>query len=205
MEHFVYCNTLYFSFTTVSTGTLPHTCIFPQSSVAFMMLPVTEVFTAWPPSEASETNSHLSQWLIKFCELHQRCYVLLCAPMFGVDEQKVLSALQQQYLDQNIHFLPAHSSSECVDCMINIARVTCKPLCLMIHERFQAVQEQFTSEDSVFNIVNHIGIGQHETHVLLDGCNSVSVIAQATVDDLLDCSLDSSTAKQVQRFFHSKE
>lgn len=193
------------SFTVVSTGTLPHTCIFPQSSVAFMMVPVTEVFTAWPPSEASETNSQLAQWLARFCELHQRCYVLLCAPMFGIDEQKVLSALQQQHLNTNINFLPAHSSSECVDCMINIARVTCKPLCSMIRERFQAVQEQLISEDMVFNIVSHIGIGQHETHVLLDGCSSVSAIAQATVDDLLDCSLDTFTAKQVQRLFHAKQ
>ena len=170
-----------------------------------MMVPVTEVFTAWPPSETSETNSQLSQWLARFCELHQRCYVLLCAPMFGVDEQKVLSALQQQHLKQNINFLPAHSSSECVDCMINIARVTCKPLCSMIRERFQAVQEQLISEDTISNIVSQIDIGQHETLVLLDGCSTVSAIALATVDDLLDCSLDTSTAKQVQRFFHSKQ
>ena len=60
------------SFVSVSTGTLTHTCIFPQSSVAFMVIPVAEALTQCPPKEISEIEKLLAQALSKFSELHQR-------------------------------------------------------------------------------------------------------------------------------------
>ena len=39
--------------------------------------------------------------------------------------------------------------------------------------------------------------------VLHQGCHSLSNIAQASIQQLMDCSLDQETAKKVYNFFHS--
>ena len=190
----------------VSTGTLPHTCIFPQSSAAFMMLPISEALTEWPPKDHCTIAPTLAQRLSKFSELHHKCYVLLCAPMLGANEQKVLSALQQKYMCTDLNFLPAHNSKECVECMLSIVKVTCKPVSSVIRQRMQHVQDQLLSEEAVLSTIQLCGINRHASTVLLDGCGSLSRLAQASSNtaQLMECSLDSDTAQHVHRYFNSK-
>ncbi|XP_019630094.1 PREDICTED: uncharacterized protein LOC109474261 [Branchiostoma belcheri] len=45
--------------TRVSDTTLRHTCIFPQSGVAFMIIPLNESLTEWPPGGDSVLDSSL--------------------------------------------------------------------------------------------------------------------------------------------------
>ena len=40
--------------------------------------------------------------------------------------------------------------------------------------------------------------------VLQQGCQTLSKIAEATVQELMDCSLDQETAKKVNNFFQKK-
>lgn len=192
------------SFVSVSAGTLTHTCIFPQSSVAFMVIPVAEALTQCPPKEISEIEKQLSQTLTKFSELHQRCYVLLCAPLLGKSEQQLLMLLQQRFLSRNLHFLPVHNANECTECMISIARVMCKPLCTVIQERMGNVQEQFLKEEKLLDVIQQIGAGEHESLLLLDGCGSLSNIAKSSVCDLLECGLDTPSAQKLYAALHSQ-
>lgn len=187
----------------VSRGTFLHTCIFPQSSIAFMVIPTSEVLTNWPPVEPCQIDQQLVQNLTKFSKLHYKSYVLLCAPLLGTSEQKVISALQQRFLTHSLHFLPVHNATECVECMTSIAKVTCKPLSSVIRERMDRVQEQLLSEETVLSIISQCGLSKHESLFLLDGCSSLACIARASLDDLMECSLDHATAEGVQRFLHS--
>ena len=189
----------------VSTGTLPHTCIFPQSSTAFLMLSISEALTQWPPDDHCQIDPNLVNRLSKFSELHHRHYVLLCAPMLGSNEQKVVSALQQKYMFHDLGFLPVHNSNECVECMSSIAKVACKSVSLAIRERIEQVQEQLISEEAILSIIQLTGVSRHVSTVLLDGCGSLAGIAHASrsSERLLDCSLDTGTVQSVQRFFMS--
>ena len=127
--------------------------------------------------------------------------------MLGSNEQKVLSALQQKYLSANLHFLPAHNSNECIECMLSIAKVACKPVSSVIRQRMERVQEQLLSEEAVLSVIQLSGVNRHASTVLLDGCGSLARVAQhasSGTAQLLEYSLDSSTAHHVHNFFKSR-
>ena len=189
---------------TVSPGTLANTCIFPQSSVVFMTVAVSDVLTTWPPTETCQIDPAFAQRLLQFSKLHHKCYVLLCAPMLGSNEQKVLSALQEYFLSSDLHFLPVHNASECVENMVTIAKVMCKPLSSVILERLERVQQQLVSDEAVVKIVEEIGLKEFETLLLVDGCGRLASIAQLSAEDLAELSLDGPAIQKVLTFLHSK-
>lgn len=62
--------------------------------------------------------------LDKMCAMsHYQLYVMLQATILGTQELSVLTALQHQYLFEGIHIIPVHNMSECVESMLNIAKV----------------------------------------------------------------------------------
>ena len=125
--------------------------------------------------------------------------------MLGSNEQKVLSALQQKYMCADLHFLPAHNSNECVECMLSIVKVMCKNVSTVIRQRMEHVQEQLLSEEAVLSTIQLSGVNRHDSTVLLDGCGSLARVAQASSNtaQLMEYSLDSSTAQHVHRYFNS--
>ena len=186
----------------VSTGTLPHSCIFPQSCVAFLVVPVSDVFTDWPPTERSQPSAILLKRLSKFCETHQKCFAIVCAPMFGSWEQRALSVLQQRFLLQHLQVMPAHNSSECVECMITIAQVASKPTCVVMRDRLQGVRDLLLSEEYTLSVVQQAGFSGSDSMLLLDGIGSVAGIARASAATLQECSLDGEVIKKVYSVFH---
>ena len=166
-----------------------------------MMVPISEALTEWPPKDHCRVDHTLAHRLSKFSELHHKCYVLLVAPMLGANEQKVISALQQRYMSASLHFLPAHNSNECAECMLSIVKVTCKEVSHVIRERLEQVQQQLLSEDAIFSIIQQVDVSRHEGSVLMDGCGSLATIAQASTHQLMECSLDSNAVNRVQNFF----
>ena len=189
---------------TVSTGTLPHTCIFPLSSAAFMILPVTEALTAWPPQEHTSIRPQVDQRVTKFSQLHHKCYVILTASMFAKDEKKALSIVQQKYIvKHSLGFLLAHNSTECADCMSSIVKVTSKGTSAVIRERMKQVHKKLLSQGTTLRVIKGCGVSRHAATVLLDGCGSLAGLARDSTDTvkLTDCSLDSDTAHQVKEFF----
>ena len=189
----------------VSTGTLPHTCLFPQSSVAFMVVPVNETLSSWPPKDHPELQKDLLKNFTEFSKLKHNCFVLLCSAVFGKDEQQVLSLLQQRYFSDRLNFLPVHNSKECIECMISIAKVSCKPLSDIIRERFERVQQQFLSEETVTAILCAMGIEESKCGLLLDGCQGLSGMAKATQRDLQDYNIDPVVANSVWNLLHRKD
>ena len=190
----------------VSTGTLPHTCLFPQSSVAFMVLPANETLSSWPPNnDRPEIHKDLLKNFAEFIKLKHNCFVLLCSAVFGKDEQRVLSLLQQRYFSNQLNFLPVHNSKECIECMVSIAKVSCKPLSDIIRERFERVQQQFLSEETVTTILCAMGIEETKCGLLLDGCQGLSGMAKATQRDLQDYNIDAVVANSVWNLLHGKD
>lgn len=185
----------------VSSGTLHHTCLFPQSSAAFMIVPVNDVFEKWPPEPPYQIHSKLVSNLERFVAMHHKCYVLLCAPMFFSSEQMALTALQHNYLASSLRFLPVHNSTECIETMLSITKIS-KPLSCTIRERLCKLQEQLITEDAILNVIQQLGIGRHESLVLIDGCGTISCISRAPLNVMLDCSLDSVASEYLQNFFH---
>lgn len=211
-QHFAGSQTLLFTvsrvhvnYLTVSTGTLPHTCLFPQSSVAFMIVPTTEALTLWPPNDHPQLHKELLKNFTEFSKLKHNCFVLLCSAVYGADEQRVLSLLQQHYFSDRLNFLPVHNSKECFECMISIVKVSCKPLSDIIRERFERVQQQFFSEENVEAVVREIGVEGAKCGLLLDGCGGLSGMAKASQRDLQDYNIDASVAKSVWNLLHGKD
>ncbi len=169
-----------------------------------MAVTVNDALTDWPPTEACQIDPAFDQRLLQFSKLHHKCYVLLCTPMLGINEQKVLSALQDHFLSCGLHFLPVHNASECVESMVTIAKVLCKPLSLVILERLERVQHQLVSEEKVVGIVEKIGLKEFETFLLMDGCGRLASIAQLSMEELMDLSLDGPAAQKVLEFLHKK-
>ena len=188
----------------MSTGTLPHTCLFPQSSVAFMVVPVSETLSSWPPNDRPQLRENLLKNLTEFCKLKHKCFVLLCSAVYGTNEQKVLSLLQEQFFSEPLSFLPVHNSKECTECMISIAKVSCKPLSDVIRERFERVQQQFFTEESITAIVNGMGIEQAKCGLVLDGCQGLSGLAKASQRDLQDFNVEPLVANSVWNLLHGK-
>ncbi|KAL5489050.1 hypothetical protein EMCRGX_G018096 [Ephydatia muelleri] len=186
----------------VSSGTWHHTCLFPQSSAAFMIIPVNDVLEKWPPEPPYRIDSELLANLERFSALHHKCYVLLCAPMYLSNEQTALMVLQQNYIVSSLRFLPVHNSTECIETMLTITKVTSKPLSSTVRERLLKLHEQLISEEVIRNVVEQLGIGMHESLVLMDGCGTLSCISRAPLSVMLDCSLDSATSEHLQNFFH---
>ena len=103
-------------------------------------------------------------------------------------------------------FLVAHNSSECVECMSSIVKVTSKAMASVICERIERVHRRLLSEEAVLATTQLCGVNRHAGTVLLDGCGSLAGVAKASSDtaQLMECSLDSNTAKVVKRYFSSE-
>lgn len=187
---------------TVSSGTLPHTCLYPQSSIAFMILPTSSILTSWPPTDQSKILPQLSSNIEKFSKLHHRCYILVSSPLIGSHEQAAIGLLQENFLTANVQFLPMHNSNECVTCMQNVAKLTCKPLSTLVQKRMADLESQLESEDSIMSILRGCGLKERECVMVLDGCGGLSGLAQATEGELMDLNLDQGTIRSIMNLIH---
>ncbi|CAH3017399.1 unnamed protein product [Porites evermanni] len=173
--------------------------IFPLSSVAFMVISLDH---ALKENEGQTVvSADIVERVQRLNQVHQRAYVILMAALMGSKEMQNLTALQSRFLGTKANFIPAHSAKECVDFMVTIAKVTCKPMAGLIQERMKRLQESTVSDNVILHALGNIGLGNHECLVLQDGLKTVSRVSQATEEELIDCSLDHQTAQKVINFF----
>lgn len=189
-------------FSVVSSGTLPHTCLYPQSCVAFMILPTSSILTSWPPTDQSKLRPQLLANLENFCKLHHRCYVLVTAPLIGSHEQATINLLQESFLMANMQFLPMHNSKECVTCMQSIAKLTSKPVSALVQSRMVDLESQVASEEGVMAVLSGCGLSPRECVMLMDGCGGLSGLAQASEEELVDLNLDRATIRKFLNLLH---
>ena len=182
---------------------LPHTCLYPQSSVAFMLLPTTSVLTNWPPTEQSKILPQIAEHLDKFSRLHHKCYVLVTSPLIGANEQAVIGLLQEKFLSANMQFLPMHNARECVSSMQNIAKLVSRPLVALVQKRIGVMEANLQSEETVMCILKELGFDERESLMVMDGCGGLSGLARATEGELLDLNLNRGTVRKVMKLFHS--
>ncbi|XP_068749810.1 protein SPO16 homolog [Montipora capricornis] len=173
--------------------------IFPLSSVAFMIIELDKVLNS--DQGESSVNPYIFDRIQRLNQLHRRAYVFLFAPQMEPKEMHALAALQRRFLGAKARFLPVHNVKACVDCMITLAKATCKPMTESIQERVKALQDSSVSDSIVLRIFASIGLSSHECLVLQHGLKTISRVSQATEEELMDCSLDHETAQKVINFF----
>lgn len=170
--------------------------MFPLSSVVFAIEPLAEAVTEGPPSEKCQLDSQLLQrWpntqtvnntsillhrISKLATMCQKQYVLLVAAVLGTQELAILSALQKHFLNDGIQFIPVHNINECVQSMINIAKVllqslrcdifsiilnylkvACHPLKDIVTERFHRAIQGVLSENAVLSALHQMHLSPH--------------------------------------------
>ena len=116
----------------------------------------------------------------------------------------MVSLLQETFLKEDLQFIPLHNSNECLSCMLNITKVTCKPLSEVISQRMAMLKKELESEDSILGILGRLGLSESESMMVLDGCGGLSGLARATYEDVVDLNIDSRTLEKVMSLLHSK-
>ncbi|XP_028396946.1 uncharacterized protein C1orf146-like [Dendronephthya gigantea] len=111
----------------------------------------------------------------------------------------------ERFFTFSLTYYPAHNFKECVSFMLNIAKVTSKPTSTLLKTRLGNLASSSSSEEVVLNILSAIGLNCHDCFVLHQGCQSLSNVARASIEQLMDCSLDQETARKVYNFFHNNE
>ncbi|KAJ7365672.1 hypothetical protein OS493_002385 [Desmophyllum pertusum] len=133
--------------------------IFPLSSVAFMVVPLDQVLKE--SQGQILMNQDIIERIQRLNQLHRRAYVILVAALMGPEEMQALTALQNRFLGTKSRFIPAHNAKECVDCMVTIAKVTCKPMAGVIQERMKKLQASTVSDNVVLCVLANIGLSNH--------------------------------------------
>ncbi|XP_070537187.1 protein SPO16 homolog [Ptychodera flava] len=145
-----------------SDNTIKHTCIFPLSSIAFIIVPVNEATTVWPLKSPWKLDPALIERIERFVSVHCNGYLIVTASLFGQHEMTVFSSLQDRFLKTKLRLLPAHNASDCVQCMLTIAKATCKPASAIIKERMNVALANQLSEVAVIHILSMLGLNQHD-------------------------------------------
>lgn len=95
-----------------------------------------------------------------------------------------------------------HNSRECMSCMLNIAKVTCRPLSDLIRKRMAALEAQLVSEESILFVLREFGLSEQESFMVLDGCGGLAGLARASAEELRDLNLTQETVKSVMCLLH---
>lgn len=171
-----------------------------------MVLPAAEVLVKCSPSRKPQIRPEVEANLKTFSELRHKCYVFLCAPLIGTSEQNILSLLQDNYLNSNLQFLPAHNSKECTESMFSVSKVMCKPLSTVIRERFERLRDQVTSEENIIGVLSELGVDERKSVFLLDGCGGLAGVARAAKNgELVDYNLDSFLVAYIEKILNASE
>ncbi|XP_060552727.1 protein SPO16 homolog [Ruditapes philippinarum] len=185
----------------VSNGVIPGSVVFPLSSVAFLIVPVSRATTLDP-----ENNIQLSQELIErvdnFLKVHKNCYMLCQAPLHGQNEKQVFAMIQRMYLNTRLNMIPVHNAMEGVKTMFTIAKGLCKPVSDILNERLEQVVKEQKKSDFMTAALKQLGLTNHECQVIEDSLGSLRNLATASREDLLNCSLDSNTVDKLLQFFN---
>ncbi|EDO42955.1 predicted protein [Nematostella vectensis] len=77
----------------------------------------------------------------------------------NVDQEVV-----HRFLGEKLGFLLACSPKECAESMLNIAKITCKPLNCVVKERLQKLKSATVSDGVILDILSNLGLNSH--HIL---------------------------------------
>ncbi|XP_052806512.1 protein SPO16 homolog [Mya arenaria] len=187
---------------TVSDSTVPGSVIFPLSCVAFLPIPLANVTCTDPKTNNTTLTQELHDRLDRFLQVHRKCYSLCLAPLHGSPEKHAFALIQKEYLDSRLEMLKVHNNAEAVKCMVTIAKSLCKPTGDLLSERLNAVINDQLGVSHITTALRQLGLNVHECQVVEDRLGNMKRVAMATRDELLDCSLDSTTVDRLYTFFH---
>ncbi|KAI0233072.1 hypothetical protein LSAT2_016677 [Lamellibrachia satsuma] len=188
-----------------SDTTLEHSCIFPLSGVAFLVLPLADIAVNWLPGHPVTIDTHIINTIQKFLSVHRDCYIVGVSASHGEGEIAVFSAIQSKFIGSKLQLLPAHNAQESVEAMLTVAKVKCKSVEGVLRGRLEVLQRSHTPHGVLLHALSTTGLTSHECHVLEQGLGSLSCIASSDRGHLLDCSLDSQAANKIQTFFEKNK
>uniref|UniRef100_A0A0L8GZE0 Uncharacterized protein n=1 Tax=Octopus bimaculoides TaxID=37653 RepID=A0A0L8GZE0_OCTBM len=202
-----------------SSTVIKDSCIFPSSSVAFLI--VDDVFnsrrqTCLPQSTRlastneqgehndSDRSTELLNRMEKFSRLHQRCFVILRYSVFDSFATESLQNIQLKFLESRLQVIPVlnDNGQSVVEAMLNIAKVMCKPVSEVLKERLESIQASFKSSVTLMHeTLKMLDLSPEEINLVQDGIGSLKKLILATEQDLLDCGLSREVVVRIQRFF----
>ncbi|XP_032240372.2 uncharacterized protein LOC5514804 isoform X1 [Nematostella vectensis] len=177
--------------------------IFPLSSVAFFLLRLDEI-TAQIDGK-SNVDQEVVHRIKKLRQIHRHCYVFAMNPSMSKREYHIILELQNRFLEEKLGFLLACSPKECAESMLNIAKITCKPLNCVVKERLQKLKSATVSDGVILDILSNLGLNSHQCFVLQQGCKSIANIATACEEDIIGCTLDQNIAQRIKHFFEKNK
>ncbi|CAO2639036.1 Protein SPO16 homolog [Lemmus lemmus] len=89
--------------------------VFSLSGVAFLLIDAKECIS---------TEEIFLTRIEKFINIHQNSFLVLFAPLHGLEEWNLMFRIHQRFLGSNLRVLPVHNTVNAVDLMCTIAKVS---------------------------------------------------------------------------------
>ncbi|XP_030646929.1 protein SPO16 homolog [Chanos chanos] len=124
----------------------PEALIFCPSGTAFMVI---------TPQEFPETleNVKLFEKIEKFVKVHQNCFILLPAQVYGQKEWDIVAVIQNRFFGSNLGILPVHKNADMVKGMLTIAKVTSKPYADSVRDRISLVRAHLIKHSPAWDML----------------------------------------------------
>ncbi|XP_033099618.1 uncharacterized protein C1orf146-like [Anneissia japonica] len=187
-----------------SESTPQDSCIFPLSTVTFLVVKAEDVTTSksTPSDEQIKLSPYMIERLWNLQSGHQNCFLILSAALHEQRELSIFAAIQQSVSGSNMKILPSHNDSETAKIMAMIAKAKEKSTSAILKQRLDTVAWKQVNEEMILNSLAAIGLTDHQCFVLQQGCGSLANIVNASKEELLECtSLATETADRIIKFF----
>ncbi|XP_076305739.1 uncharacterized protein LOC143222722 isoform X2 [Tachypleus tridentatus] len=187
-----------------SKSILSEICIFPKSSVAFMVSNFSDITLKSKAEASQDITYNLNEEFINrvehFQNIHRNAYVVLINSVWKAAEVTIVFQLQKNFLHKKCNILLAVNEDECAKHILTIVKVSCLPINKIVQDKIRAILESSLTEETILQLVRSMGLSEYESTLALDGCKNISGIASADISRLLDCSLEASSAKVITDF-----
>ncbi|XP_057293955.1 uncharacterized protein LOC130622514 [Hydractinia symbiolongicarpus] len=187
--------------TSMADGTIKHSIIFPKSSKAFLVQPLCELSNVWPPTGKYFLDQKSLERIDGFLRIHRNAYVLFTASEISSDEALILDATQKHFIKHHVTFLPiTGGASQCVEIIMDIIHSEVDASNML--SDMKKLCDGELDESMICNIIEkNLEVSSHDAMVLHDGCKTIQNIANAELDQLMECSLSVKVSKNVIAFF----
>ncbi|XP_071943503.1 protein SPO16 homolog [Antedon mediterranea] len=192
----------------LSESTPKDTCIFPLSTVTFLLIRADDASTITQQPNSGQQVDLLLQMIGRLKQLqsgHQNCYLILSSALHEQRELSIMFALQNSVFASKMKILPSHSDSETAKIMAMIAKAKGKHASGIFKQRLDTLATRHVDDAMILRSLSAIGLTDHQCFVLQQGCGSLLNIVNATKQQLLDhTSLASETAEKIVNFFSAE-
>jgi len=185
----------------LADGTVKHSIIFPKSCKAFLIQPICEITTVWPPRGKYFMDQSTLERIDSFLRIHRNAFVFLSSGSMQNEEIYVMDAVQKQFRNESVVFLPTTGAAQCISIMMDILKPKSDKIKQRILDAKRLSEGKFNEVDICKIMENNLNVSSHDAMVIQDGCQTITNISSATQYQLMECSLSAQAAKEVVAYF----